>query len=251
MTDAEVTALFRPFGNISSLVLKKDEEIKNYQFGFVCFDQAPDAPKDKEYGPACAAKAIEALHGRKMDNNLQLYVRAAMKKEDRQTEKIRETLRYKTSKKRCNLYVKNFPVEWEEDNLKELFEKFGEIEKIKLENKKGSAVFAFVCYRTPDAAAAAKQNLHNQTIEGKSLMINHYEIKELRELQREEAMDKSNYEQYMAQKTGGFHLNDLITHPHMTQILQQLLEIMQTNEAMNTHFSHNDRGNYRGGQGRP
>lgn len=54
----------------------------------------------------------------------------------------------------------------------------------------------------------------------------------------------------MAQKTGGFHLNDLITHPHMTQILQQLLEIMQTNEAMNTHFSQSDRGNYRG-QGRP
>jgi len=187
-----------------------------------------------------------------MANDLQLYVRAAMKKEDRQTEKMRETIRYKTSKKRCNLYVKNFPIEWEEENLKELFEKFGEIEKIKLEKKeRGSAVFAFVCYRTPEGAATAKQNLHNQTIEGKSLMINHYEIKEVRELQREEAIDKSNYEQYIAQKTGGFHLNDLITHPHMTQILQQLLEIMQTNEAMNSHFSQNDRGNYRGGQGRP
>jgi len=116
-----------------------------------------------------------------------------MKKEDRQTEKMRDTIRYKTSKKRCNLYVKNFPAEWEEENLKELFEKYGEIEKIKLE-KKGSACFAFVCYRTPEGAATAKQNLHNQTIEGKSLIINHYEIKEVRELQREEAIDKSNYE---------------------------------------------------------
>jgi len=78
-----------------------------------------------------------------------------MKKCDRATEKMRETLRYKTSKKRCNLYVKNFPTEWEEDNLKELFERFGAIEKIKLE-KKGNAVFAFVCFKTPDAAAAAK-----------------------------------------------------------------------------------------------
>ena len=51
-------------------------------------------------------------------------------------------------------------------------------------------------------------------------MINHYEIKEFRDLAKEEAMDKQNYEQYMAQKTGGFHLNDLVTHPHMTQILQ-------------------------------
>lgn len=160
---------------------------------------------------------------------MKLYVRAAMKKGDRETEKMKETLRYKTSKKRCNLYVKNFPASWEEEELTTLFKDFGKIEKIKI-SKQGSAVFAFVCFTTPDAAASAKQNLHNHTIEGKSLIINHYEIKELRELQREEAVDKSDYEKYMAQKTGGFHLNDLITHPHMTQILQQLIEIMQHNE---------------------
>jgi RNA recognition motif-containing protein len=63
---------------------------------------------------------------------MKLYVRAAMKKSDRETEKIKETLRYKTSKKRCNLYVKNFPIAWEEDELKGLFEPFGKIEKIKI-----------------------------------------------------------------------------------------------------------------------
>lgn len=45
----------------------------------------------------------------------------------------------------------------------------------------------------------------------------------------------------MAQKTGGFHLNDLISHPHMTQILQQLIEIMQHNEAANAGFNNHDR----------
>ena len=58
-------------------------------------------------------------------------------------------------------------------------------------------------------------------------MINHYEIKELRQIQIEEAIDKSDFEKYQAQQSGGFHLNDLTSHPHMTQILQQLLEIMQ------------------------
>jgi hypothetical protein len=52
-----------------------------------------------------------------MGNNVKLYVRPAMKKQDRESEKIKETLRYKTSKKRCNLYVKNFPSEWSEDDL--------------------------------------------------------------------------------------------------------------------------------------
>jgi len=167
-----------------------------------------------------------------MGDGMKLYVRTAMKAKDRELEKARDTLRYKTSKKRCNLYVKNFPAVWEEDNLKGLFEPFGKIEKIKITKpERGTAVYAFVCFQTPDSAAAAKQNLHNQTIEGKALIINHYEIKEYRELQKEEAIDKQSFEKYMAQKNGGFHLNDLISHPHMTQILQQLIEVMQHNEA--------------------
>ena len=52
-----------------------------------------------------------------------------MKKEDRQNEKVRETLRYKQSKKRCNLYVKNFPSDWNEEKLAEVFGQFGETEK--------------------------------------------------------------------------------------------------------------------------
>ena len=95
-------------------------------------------------------------------------------------------------------------------------------------------------------------------------MINHYEIKEFRDLAKEEAMDKQNYEQYIAQKTGGFHLNDLVTHPHMTQILQQLLEIMQNSgDQMGHHpFQGHDnrmrgrggmqhRGNFQGQRGTP
>lgn len=96
---------------------------------------------------------------------------------------MKETLRYKTSKKRCNLYVKNFPAEWGEDNLKTLFEHYGAIEKIRVEKKgKAGNAFAFVCFKTPDSAANAKANLQNTTQEGKILMINHYEIKQLRDL---------------------------------------------------------------------
>ena len=36
-------------------------------------------------------------------------------------EKTRDTLRYKTSKKRCNLYVKNFPNQWPKEELENLF----------------------------------------------------------------------------------------------------------------------------------
>lgn len=154
-----------------------------------------------------------------MGNQLKLYVRHAMNKTDRDTEKKRDTIRYKASKKRCNLYVKNFPVAWTETDIKTLFEQFGAIEKIRLEKGKAGNAFAFVCFKTPDSAAAAKQTLHNTTYDGKALMINHYEIKEIRQIQKEEAIDKSDFEKYQAQQTGGFHLNDLTSHPHLAQIL--------------------------------
>jgi polyadenylate-binding protein len=197
MTDDEVKEMFKPFGHIASMVLSQNPNVKGVKFGFVCYSD-PNVvdgtvqPADKAYGPKCAQAAIEGLHGRKMDDNLQLYVRAAMNKEDRQNEKVRETLRYKQSKKRCNLYVKNFPGDWNEDKLKELFEQFGETEKggIKIQKPNSNNVFAFVCFKTPDSAAMAKQTLHNHNIDGKTLMINHYEIKEFRDLQKEEAMDK-------------------------------------------------------------
>jgi len=209
MTDEEIKQMFGQFGHIESMVLSKNPKVQGVKYGFVCYsdpNKTPDSdpkrpvPADSTYGPKCAQAAIEGLHGKKIGDNLQLYVRAAMKKDDRNKEKIRETLRYKQSKKRCNLYVKNFPANWDEDKLKEYFERYGETERggIKIQKTNTNNVFAFVCFKSPDSAASAKQHLHNQNVEGKTLMINHYEIKEFRDLAKEEAMDKQNYEQYMA-----------------------------------------------------
>ena len=245
-TDAEIKAMFAAFGNIKSLVLLKNDM---GQYGFVCYDD----PKgdSKEYGPECAQKAIDGLNGMDMGNELKLYVRHAMKKSDRELEKKRDTLRYKTSKKRCNLYVKNFPNQWTSDDLQNLFKQFGAIENIKLEKGRNGS-FAFVCFKQPDSAAVAKQTLNNSTYDGKTLMINHYEIKEQRKIQIEDAIDKADFEKYQAQQSGAFHLADLTSHPHMTQILQQLLDIMQQNQAMNAHFNNSERnmmGRGQGGQG--
>jgi polyadenylate-binding protein len=234
-SDAEIKALFAAFGNIKSLVLLKNDI---GQYGFVCYDD----PKglNKEYGPECAQKAIDGLHGKEMGGELKLYVRHAMKKTDRELEKKRDTLRYKTSKKRCNLYVKNFPNTWTTDDLQNLFKQFGAIENIKLEKGRNGS-FAFVCFKQPDSAAVAKQTLNNSTYDGRPLMINHYEIKEQRKIQIEDAIDKADFEKYQAQQSGAFHLTDLTSHPHMTQILQQLLDIMQQNQAMNAHFNQSER----------
>jgi polyadenylate-binding protein len=236
-TDKQVKDMFAPFGEIKSLVLNKNDM---GQFGFVCYDDPKGV--SKEYGPECAKKAIEGLQGRVMGKGpdgkeIKLYVRAAMKKNERVVEKIKETIKYKNSKKRCNLYVKNFPSDWTEDNLRDLFKQCGEIEKIRLDKGKAGNAYAFICYKQPDAAANAKSTLSNQTYGDKVLIINHYEIKELRKIELEAAKDKADFQNYKTKQTGGLKWNDLNSHPHLTQIIQQILALIQQNEAMNEHMN--------------
>jgi RNA recognition motif-containing protein len=75
------------------------------KFYFICFND-PDN-NSQEYGPRCAAKAVEELNGKEYKGQ-NLHVVPALKNNDRKKELEHATLNYKTSKKRCNLYVKGF-----------------------------------------------------------------------------------------------------------------------------------------------
>lgn len=128
-------------------------------FGFVCYED----PADKNHGSEAVGKAVEALNGKDMGEKdgkaVKLYVREFLAKDQRNQEKFQEMIRYKNSKKRCNLYVKNFPATWSEEDLKNLFQQYGEIERVKLEKGAGKNTYAFVCFKKPDACSQAKQNL--------------------------------------------------------------------------------------------
>mgnify|MGYP003757084597 CR=1 FL=1 len=120
MSEAQVKELFEPFGTIKSLVIFKNDI---GQYGFVCYEDKDG--KDKMYGPQCVTKAIEQLMNREMTpgpNGLKLYVRHALNKSQREQEKLMDTIRYKSSKKRVNLYVKNFPNNWTTVELTHEFE---------------------------------------------------------------------------------------------------------------------------------
>ena len=87
-------------------------------------------------------------------------MKEALPKEDREKEKKKEMMRYKMSKKRCNLYVKNIPETFTNNDLQNLFSQFGEIENTKVLPEEGKALYAFVCYKAPDSALKAKEHLH-------------------------------------------------------------------------------------------
>ena len=107
--EAEVRELFSQYGRIESLHFGRNER---GAYAFVCFDS--EDRSDREYGPKCAENAVQALNGQDQVNGIKLvdkklYVKEALKKRDREAERLRETIKYKSSKKRCNLYVKGFP----------------------------------------------------------------------------------------------------------------------------------------------
>lgn len=128
-------------------------------FAFVCFDDE----SDKSKGPEAANRAVTELHGREIvegDKTYHFYVQKALKKVEREIEKKKDMLRYKNSKKRCNLYVKNFPANTSKAQLEELFGRYGKIESIKLLPEEGAALYAFVCFEKPENAFEAKVNLN-------------------------------------------------------------------------------------------
>ena len=70
-------------------------------------------------------------------------------------------LRYKQSKKRCNLYVKNIPASFTNQELEDLFKQHGEIESVKVLPNEKEALYGFVCFKSPESALKAKEHLHN------------------------------------------------------------------------------------------
>ena len=199
VTEDEIKEIFGAYGNISSLYGGASAKNPAQKFFFVCFS-SPNKD-DIEYGPRCAAKAVESLHGKDY-KGLNLYVRPALKKEERLKELEHETLKYKSSKKRCNLYVKGFQNETEQD-LKNVFAQFGDIESCRVfEAKDNKSPYAFVCFKTPDQAQAAK-NFQNLMVNNKPLYVNHYEIKQYRDLKNEDNKDKQDFQRHLQENGHG------------------------------------------------
>ena len=125
------------------------------------------------YGRECANNAISDLHDQEIED-YKLYVQPAIPSEQRQAQVKRDQLRFKLSKKKCNLFFKNFPAHYKEENIRDIFSQFGEIESIKILSNseyaqtggKPQGLKGFVCFKQFDQALNARNNLHNKNLEG-------------------------------------------------------------------------------------
>lgn len=171
---------FNKFGHIISAKLAEDEEGETMGYGFVLYDSADGAKK-----------AINECNGKEW-NGKKLYVSQFIKNRPRKEPKYN------------NIYVKNIPKVWTEEDVKKYFSKYGEIgsmiirevdaEKLKKElpevKRKNilNHKYAFVCYKSldgPAKKAVAKvpyvkivdNDCYNQKIEEIAIKVNSSGVK--------------------------------------------------------------------------
>ncbi|XP_016495332.1 polyadenylate-binding protein 2 [Nicotiana tabacum] len=173
-TDEELKNTFGEFGNITSAVVMRDADGKSKCFGFVNFESADDA-----------AKAVEALNGKKFDDK-EWYVGKAQKKSEREQElksKFEQTAKEVVDKyKGVNLYIKNLDDTIDDDKLKELFSEFGTVTSCKvMRDPSGiSRGSGFVAFSTPEEASKALSEMNGKMIVSKPLYVAFAQRKEER-----------------------------------------------------------------------
>lgn len=134
---------FSLFGNILSCKVAVDSDGKSRGYGFVHYETAE-----------AAKQAIEKV------NNMQIgektvYVGEFLPREGRTPAEVVNF---------TNIYVKNYPKEWSEEELLTKFKEFGEITSSMVQKDKKERGFAFLNYATAEAAQGAIKDMHRKDI---------------------------------------------------------------------------------------
>ncbi|XP_011017176.1 PREDICTED: polyadenylate-binding protein 8-like [Populus euphratica] len=163
-TDEDLKSIFGEYGAITSAVVMRDADGKSKCFGFVNFENVDDA-----------AKAVEALNGKKFDDK-EWYVGKAQKKSERELElkgRFEQSMESVEKYQAVNLYIKNLDDSVNDEKLKELFSDFGTITSCKvMRDPSGiSRGSGFVAFSTPEEASRALAEMNGKMVVSKPLYV--------------------------------------------------------------------------------
>jgi RNA recognition motif-containing protein len=167
----DIKNIFKKFGNIKWGEINEDPNKRKY--AILEFDNQEIANKAKE----------EMNEKNVFNTEIPLYVDLLQKKAERKrylVSKIGDiNNKLNQENKNCNLYIKNLPKKFTEQNLKELFEKYGEIKSVKIQRfinvikEKDeykeyveSCGVGFVCFTDKDNAKKAMEELNDKKLPG-------------------------------------------------------------------------------------
>ena len=175
-TKEQLSALFTPYGKITSaIVVKENPDLPvNKGFGFVCFEK-----------PQEAKAAEEGLRNKEVEGQ-KLYVARALSKEEHKKQ-MRESRM--TTFRDCNLYVKYLPDDTNDEKLKTAFEEFGRVmsARVMVDARRDLATgqveyksrnYGFICFSTKEEAKKAVLESGKKDILGRHLYVAIAERKE-------------------------------------------------------------------------
>lgn len=149
---------FSAFGNILSCKVATDETGNSKGYGFVHFETEE-----------AANKSIDKVNGMLL-NGKKVYVGKFIPRKEREKELGEKAKRF------TNVYVKNFSDDITDEELRDMFEKYGRITsyKVMISDDGKNKGFGFVAYEDPEAAERACDELNSKDINGK---VNFTQIK--------------------------------------------------------------------------
>lgn len=188
-TEAQITEMFKQFGEISSAMIQKnDQEDKFANSAYVCFKNAQSA-----------AAAVEKMNKQQSKDGSYLFVQhhVAKRQNDMASDKTKSMITQNMSKNfASNLFVKFIPTTVKEEELHKLFSTYGNIISIKIKQK-GESRFnhAYVLYETVESCQQAIRALDktrpfsNQPIDVE-FYVSKVELAAERDAKHKEAMQK-------------------------------------------------------------
>jgi len=195
---------FSAFGNILSCKVAQDSSGESKGYGFVHFETEE-----------AAVQAIDKVNGMLL-NNKKVFVGRFVPRKEREIE-LGEKAKMFT-----NVYIKNFNENLSEDDLTEMFSKYGKITSLKLmktdeEKNKG---FGFVSFEEASAAEAACDDLNGKEVSGKTIYVGRAQKKAERQMEL-----KKKFEQMKIERMTRFqgvnlyvkNLDDSITDERLLQ----------------------------------
>jgi len=196
---------FSAFGNILSCKVAQDPTGDSKGYGFVHFET-------EEAG----VNAINKVNGMLL-NGKKVFVGRFVPHKDREVELGEK------AKKFTNCFVKNFPEDLTEEDLQEMFTKFGKIASIKLmkndedEKHKG---FGFVSFEDAEVAEAAVTELNGKEINGKTIYVGRAQKKAERQMELKkkfEALKMERMSKYQGVNLYVKNLDDTIDDEKLRQ----------------------------------
>jgi polyadenylate-binding protein len=152
ITQKDLSEKFSAFGKILSVKLETFSDGSSKGFGYVQFEEQK-----------AASQAIEETNNTEW-NGKTITVCEFKPRTEREEHKSFKN----------NLYCRNFPSDYTEDDLKKLFEKHGKITSLLVKPHEDGKKQAFICFETGEQAQQAVRELDGTTVEGSDdpLLVN-------------------------------------------------------------------------------